>query len=226
MCTSTPSVIQPRNVHSFACPLTPFRSCFERGTGVWDMRSVALIFSASTLAISGIASGQDVTAQPSQIVARNRLVVAKFYPPESIRRGEEGQVQFRIVSDKRGRLDACQVVKSSGYAALDTATCDMMLAGATATPLRNGKGWHVVGARDGIVDWTLPEDAPRPATPPPFTALRNAVGVPLICKRQTKSGSAFITEKVCLTREDWHRAEEYAQAETFRMQNPQGAPTP
>jgi TonB family protein len=141
-------------------------------------------------------------AEPSAIIERNKLVIQKFYPRSSLRRGEEGDVYFRINVNRDGRLDGCQIIKSSGYEALDTATCDMLLKGATATPLIAADGWRTAGIRDGIVPWVLPDGARRPATPPPLTSTRNAAGEKLICRRQTKTGSNYIMEKVCLTSAD------------------------
>lgn len=184
------------------------------------------LVSSAFLCVPLMAQTAAPTARDSQTIERNLVVVMKSYPAESLKRGEEGTVQFRVTTDRRGRLDACQVVKSSGYAALDTATCTMLLAGATATPLRSEDGWHVVGNRDGIVEWKLPEGGARPASRPTFTAVRNAMGEPLICKRQDKTGSLVISEKVCLTADEWNRAKDYAQSEVHRLQSPQGRTFP
>ncbi len=161
-------------------------------------------------------------AEPSAIIERNKLVIQKFYPRSSLRRGEEGDVYFRINVNRDGRLDGCQIIKSSGYEALDTATCDMLLKGATATPLVAADGWRTAGVRDGIVPWVLPDGVRRPATPPPLTSTRNAAGEKLICRRQTKTNSLYIMEKVCLTAHDWKLQQDYAQAETQAMQSPKG----
>jgi TonB family protein len=161
-------------------------------------------------------------AEPSAIIERNKLVIQKFYPRSSLRRGEEGEVYFRINVNRDGRLDGCQIIKSSGYEALDIATCDMLLKGATATPLIAADGWRTAGIRDGIVPWVLPDGARRPATPPPLTSTRNAAGEKLICRRQTKTNSLYIMEKVCLTAHDWKLQQDYAQAETQAMQAPKG----
>ncbi len=193
------------------------------------MRSLVYILvlvSPSTTALAQASASEPITVnapvETSAIVERNRLVVQKFYPKSSLRRGEEGEVRFRINVNRDGRLDGCQVTRSSGYEALDTATCDMLLKGATATPLIAADGWRTAGVRDGIVPWTLPEGARRPATPPPLTSKRSAAGEALICKRQTKNGSLYITEKICLTAHDWKLQSDYAQSETQAMQAPKG----
>jgi TonB family protein len=175
-----------------------------------------------------VALAQTPTASPppadtsgSAIVERNNLVIRKFYPASSLRRGEEGRVAFRMIINKQGRLDACQVTKSSGYAALDKATCDMMVAGATGQIYRNGDDRRVAYQRDGLIDWTLPEGVEKPAVKPPFNVATASSGDALICHRQQKTGS-LVDQKVCLTREDWKRQRAYAQEETQKMQAPRG----
>lgn len=156
----------------------------------------------------------------SAIVERNKLVVMKAYPSRSLKRGEEGTVAFVVQIDRNGRLDGCQVTSSSGFPALDQATCEMLLAGATATPLRAEDGWRTAGRREGIVEWRLPVDARRPAVAPVPTA--TGAGDKIICRRQTKSGSTFMMEKVCLTKADWDRQEAYAREDLMRKQMPTG----
>ncbi len=157
----------------------------------------------------------------SPIIERNLLVIRKFYPASSLRRGEEGQVAFRMILNRDGRMNACQVTKSSGYAALDKATCDMILSGATGQIMRNADNRRISYQRDGVIDWTLPEGVARPAVKPPFNVASASNGEALICHRQQKTGS-LVDQKVCLTREDWKRQQAYAQEETQRMQAPRG----
>lgn len=187
---------------------------------------LALFVAAILVAVSLEAIAQTTTPAPvgtsaSPIVERNALVIRKFYPVSSLRRGEEGQVAFRMILNRDGRMNACQVTKSSGYAALDKATCDMILAGATGQVMRNDEGRRVSYQRDGVIDWTLPEGIARPSVRPPFNVASASTGEALICHRQQKTGS-LVDQKVCLTRDDWKRQQAYAQEETQRMQAPRG----
>lgn len=167
-------------------------------------------------------TGTAAVAQESSIIARNQYVVMNSYPKVSLHRGEEGVVGFRVKLSREGRLDSCQVTRSSGYQALDTATCDMLLKGATATPLRTDEGDRIAGFRDGLVEWSLPATVRRPPVPPPYTAATNAVGEKLICRRQLRAGSTFVREKICLTADDWRRQSDFAQQQTQDMQTPRG----
>ena len=55
-----------------------------------------------------------------------RLAQAKRYPEEARDRNQQGSVQLRISMDRQGRLLSANVVKSSGYAALDAEAVAMM----------------------------------------------------------------------------------------------------
>jgi TonB family protein len=188
------------------------------------MRAAAIFLAAAGLSSPSILLAQTTPtpeASASPIIERNKLVMRKFYPASSLRLGEEGTVSFTIIVNRDGRIDGCQVTKSSGYEALDKATCDMMLVGATGQ-VQRAANRRVAYSRDGLVDWKLPDDVVRPATVPPFNVARSSSGEPLICRRQTKTGSSYITEKVCLTRADWWRQEAYAQEQTQNMQAAKG----
>ena len=58
----------------------------------------------------------------------------KSYPAGSLERGEEGTVGFVAAVERSGDLKSCRVTKTSGYALLDRATCDMLIANARFTP--------------------------------------------------------------------------------------------
>ncbi|NCU12973.1 MAG: TonB family protein, partial [Sphingomonadaceae bacterium] len=48
------------------------------------------------------------------------------YPPEALREQREGVVGFRLEIGPNGRVTACEVTFSSGYAPLDEATCRLL----------------------------------------------------------------------------------------------------
>jgi TonB family protein len=50
------------------------------------------------------------------------------YPEEALRRNEQGSVQTRLKIGADGRVHDCKVVKSSGSASLDKATCNVLRA--------------------------------------------------------------------------------------------------
>ena len=157
----------------------------------------------------------------SPVIERNKFVVDRSYPAESALRGEEGDVTFRIRTNRKGQVDGCQVIASSGYRRLDESTCDMILRGATAKPLQNANGWHVAGVRDADVEWRLPVQFAMLSTPA-FDTKVGLAGIVIECRRQMRKGSIIVEEKVCLTAKDWNRQERIAQRQTAGYQHGQG----
>src|SRR4051812_11480989 len=62
------------------------------------------------------------------------------YPPEAIRKGEQGTVGFRLVVDRRGEVASCEITASSGSAVLDNTTCVIMTSRLHFTPAADAKG--------------------------------------------------------------------------------------
>jgi TonB family protein len=87
------------------------------------------------------------------------------YPAAAIRAGEEGAVGFRLTVGKDGRVSACAVIASSGSAALDSTTCQLLTLRARFRPARNFEGQPTEDALNGRIVWRLPE--PEPPPPPP-----------------------------------------------------------
>lgn len=147
------------------------------------------------------------------------------YPRGALERGEEGVVGIRVRLDKQGRLLSCAVSKSSGFAALDEASCDLLIANARMKPFLSGDGSKIEKEADGQVVWQLPADraaalaASGKAAPVPTrskTMLARA-GEKTICKTKPTTGSLVQADKVCLTRAEWQRQYLHAQEETQDM---------
>jgi TonB family protein len=78
------------------------------------------------------------------------------YPPEAVRRHEEGQVDVHLTVSAEGRVTQCVVTRSSGSAALDRRTCELVREYAHYTPPRDEAGHAVPGIANGSIHWTLP----------------------------------------------------------------------
>ena len=84
------------------------------------------------------------------------LFSADDYPAEAMRNGEQGTVQAELTIDTRGRVKACNIVRSSGYASLDEATCSIMRRRARFRPLHDANGKAVEDhVRTPPVVWRL-----------------------------------------------------------------------
>ena len=100
-----------------------------------------------------------------------------------------------------GSLGSCEVTESSGSKALDTETCELMIAYARLQPVRNSEGRTVRAVQTGFINWKLPAGA---------TALAAAAPQPpsdkpekLICKKSKTTGSLIARTRQCLTAKQW-----------------------
>ena len=77
------------------------------------------------------------------------------YPAEAIAKREEGRVRFRLSVDAEGRVDGCSILSSSGSAALDTASCQLLGGRARFHPAVDQRGVPVRGSHEGAIRWVL-----------------------------------------------------------------------
>lgn len=85
------------------------------------------------------------------------------YPPEALREQREGVVGFRLEIGPNGRVTACEVTFSSGYAPLDEATCRLLSERAIFNPGLDAKGKPTTSSYSSRVRWVIPQ---QPQTAP------------------------------------------------------------
>jgi TonB family protein len=87
-------------------------------------------------------------------IALGTWFTADDYPVEARKAGAEGMTRFEVDVDAIGKPTACHIVKSSGSAPLDDATCKIVMAKAQFTPgMVNGKA--VAGTYSNNTVWKL-----------------------------------------------------------------------
>lgn len=79
------------------------------------------------------------------------------YPSGPLRRGAEGTAGYRLIIGSDGRVNDCQITASTGFAALDQATCRFLERRARFDPAKDQSGRTVVGSYAGRVTWEIPE---------------------------------------------------------------------
>lgn len=97
---------------------------------------------------------------PSPARPRNAMsgwITADDYSNRDLRRGNEGTARYRLVVGSNGRVDACEVLSSTGHGSLDQATCRLIQQRARFNPATNNRGEDVVGTYTGTVTWQIPE---------------------------------------------------------------------
>jgi TonB family protein len=88
------------------------------------------------------------------------------YPAEARARGEQGAVVYRLEVDAEGCTTACEVVRGSGFPALDAATCPVLMRRARFKAARDAAGQRVPASFLGSRWWLIAEP-PAPGVTPP-----------------------------------------------------------
>lgn len=130
-----------------------------RGSLSWSL-------SVSAAAVPVYVPAASVTpAPPSPAVigtmvkpARARINLARYvgnddYPASALAAGEQGTVRFRLGVGANGRVTACEILRSSGSAALDDATCRIMRSRARFTPARSSNGFPMASTVESEIGW-------------------------------------------------------------------------
>lgn len=79
------------------------------------------------------------------------------YRTSWINRGYTGIASFELQIDASGRVTDCAITGSTGYGALDAATCRLIERRARFEPARDSSGNTVAGTYGSSVRWTIPE---------------------------------------------------------------------
>ena len=91
------------------------------------------------------------------------LLSDEDYPAAARAAREQGLVEFTLDVGANGRVTACTITRSSGSAALDSATCRLIRSRARFTPAFDSSGATVPDKVAGKIGWTLPP-TPRQAS--------------------------------------------------------------
>jgi protein TonB len=85
-----------------------------------------------------------------------RWVTNEDYRPRWIMEGMAGSARFALAIDASGRVTNCTVTRSTGFAPLDAATCDLVERRARFDAARDGSGKPVAGSYTGTITWKIP----------------------------------------------------------------------
>lgn len=88
----------------------------------------------------------------------NGWVTDHDYRSSWVNRGWEGTAAFRLAVGKDGRVTGCTITQSTGYEALDEATCRLVSRRARFDPAKDDKGQLTGGQFSSAVRWQIPED--------------------------------------------------------------------
>ncbi len=123
---------------------------------------VVLTSPPRTLEIPGPAIVPNVTPSIAPVSASPRngpagWITSNDYARSDLVREREGTAGYRLVIGSNGRVDACEITRSSGHASLDSNTCRLIESRARFEPAKNNRGETTVGTYTGTVTWQIPE---------------------------------------------------------------------
>lgn len=84
--------------------------------------------------------------------------VTNDYPASALRRDAEGVTGFRVIISTDGKVQACEVTRSSGHPDLDATTCAKIAQRGRFDAASDDKGQKVVGSYSSSIRWQLPKD--------------------------------------------------------------------
>lgn len=80
------------------------------------------------------------------------------YKTSWINREWAGRASFRLQISASGKVEGCQITRSTGYDALDEATCALVSRRAKFEPARDSNGEKTAGTFTNSVLWEIPAD--------------------------------------------------------------------
>lgn len=125
-------------------------------------RDIVLVPPPRTLEIPGPVVTPTVTPAIEPVGARPRngplgWISTDDYARSDLVREREGTADYRLVIGSDGRVDACEITRSSGHSTLDRNTCRLIERRARFDPATDNRGETVVGTYSGSVTWQIPD---------------------------------------------------------------------
>ena len=125
------------------------------------VQAAFLIFAQSAVGVAMSAPplpppARDIARPPQPRGTAASLFSVDDYPAAARDTGAHGRVDARLTIDATGRVVGCNILRSSGFAVLDAATCNILRRRARYGPGTDSHGQPVVGTVDETITWIAP----------------------------------------------------------------------
>ena len=105
---------------------------------------------------SGDAPDASVEGRPAHATSPiPALFAAGDYPAAALAQKVQGSTAYRIQVNAAGRVEECEIERSSGSAALDSTTCRVIRSRARFYPAVNAEGRAVASVQTGTIEWKV-----------------------------------------------------------------------
>ena len=142
---------RPDSQFVFDGPTAPIGPLPGTGDGIGDLGGFSVAVPRPTPSPSFSPVSPEPRGNPGDWITN------RDYRTSWINRGLEGIAGFTVQIDSRGRVNDCTITRSTGHAALDTATCRLVERRARFEPARDSTGNIVPGTYSNSVAWEIPE---------------------------------------------------------------------
>lgn len=116
------------------------------------LAAMALVFFGDESPPPGAAG---VAVEPPRLLNPLEAVSAADYPRQALRRREQGRATIDLKIEASGEAAECEIVKSSGSAALDHQSCALFADRGRFAPARDRTGAAIEGSIQRIVEWRI-----------------------------------------------------------------------
>ena len=136
------------------------RHAQSRATGarrrlIWAMIGATMFVISAAILMTALAGEADRgrRSAPEPTISIPSLFAASDYPAEAIPKRAQGITDYRLRVNASGRVDKCEIERSSGNAALDAATCRVITKRSRFRPAIDATGRPVASIYLGMVHW-------------------------------------------------------------------------
>jgi TonB family protein len=106
---------------------------------------------------AGFAARPANGARPAMIVGNGSMNMRyEDYPTDAMLKGEQGVVSITYEIAPDGMAESCRILESSGSAALDEASCELIIRRGRFRPARDAAGAPIRSKGDRRIRWELP----------------------------------------------------------------------
>ncbi len=157
------------------------------------------MFAFSLLAVAASSASAPHQKIPEPVGSIQGLFSANDYPVEALDRNEQGHVGTVIRVDATGAISDCLIEKSSGSAALDRRTCELIRLRAKYKPAHDRRGRAVASEAHETVTWRIEEDLPEASDPWAVNVVMSygTDGQPLSCRVEAEGAKTGSGPSTC-----------------------------
>lgn len=124
---------------------------------IWTVIGAAMLVISAAILMTMLAGNADpgTSRAPEPIISIPSLFAVSDYPPAALAKNAQGITDYRLRIDATGRVEKCEIERSSGNADLDAATCRVITKRSRFRPAVDAAGRPVSSVYLGMIHWII-----------------------------------------------------------------------